>query len=178
MENSDSLLVKAIPGIVVAVVTQVALIARGYLGEQKKRRFLRAELEAEARECLSVLELFLQSIADDIPESNTPLGVGLAICIAPIRCREEYERITSSIKNALPALSEQEFRNASELKRHFRLLVGYGDACDRYFKQLQEAGHLVPGSRRQHRAASGGRQHATRAIHVGAKRLEEATQKL
>lgn len=140
MENSDSLLVKAIPGIVVAVVTQVALIARGYLGEQKKRRFLRAELEAEARECLSVLELFLQSIADDIPESNTPLGVGLAICIAPIRCREEYERITSSIKNALPALSEQEFRNASELKRHFRLLVGYGDACDRYFKQLQEAG--------------------------------------
>ena len=92
------------------------------------------------RECLSVLELFLQSIADDIPESNTDLGVGLAIYFAPIRCREEYERLTSSIKNALPVLSEQEFRNASALKRYFRLLVGYADACDKYFKQLQEAG--------------------------------------
>jgi hypothetical protein len=140
MENSDSLFVKVIPGVVVAVVTQIAFIARGYLDEQKKRRFLRAELEAEARECLSILELFLNSIDDDIPEARTGLGVGLAIYIAPIRCREEYERLTSTIKNALPALSEQEFRTASELKRYLRLLVGYADACDRYFKQLQEAG--------------------------------------
>ncbi len=144
MESSESLLVKAIPGIVVAVVTQIGLIARGYLDERKKRRFLRAELEAEARECLSILELFLKSIDDDIPESSTGLGVGLAIYIAPIRCREEHERLTLAIKNALPALSEQEFRTASELKRDFRLLVGYADACDRYFKQLQEAG-LSPG---------------------------------
>ena len=140
MENSDSLLVKAIPGIMVAVVTQVALMTRGYLDKRRQRRFLRAELEAQVRECLSILELFLKSIDDDIPESSTGLGVGLAIYIAPIRCREEYERLTSSIKNSLPALSDQEFRSASELKRHFRLLVGYVDTCDRYFKQLQEAG--------------------------------------
>jgi hypothetical protein len=139
MENNDSLIAKAIPGIVVAVVTQIALIARGYLSEQKERRFLRASLAAEARECLSILELFLTSIDDDIPESSTALGVGLAIYIAPIRCREEYERLTSTIQNALPALSEQEFRTASELKKYFRLLVGYADACDRYFKQLQES---------------------------------------
>jgi hypothetical protein len=144
MENGDSLFIKAIPGIVVAVFTQIALIARGYLDEQKKRRFLRAELKAEARDCLSILELFLKSIDDDIPEANSDLGVGLAIYIAPIRCREEYERLTSTTKNALPALSDQEFRTASELKRHFRLLVGYAEACDIYFQKLQEAG-LSPG---------------------------------
>ena len=140
IEAADSLLVKALPGIVVATVTQVALSTRGYLENQKRRRFLRAELAAETKECMGVLGLFIESIEDDIPESRTGLGVGLAIYIAPIRCRDEYERLTASIRNAVPALSDHEFQLAIELKRHLRLLVGYADACDRYFKQLQEAG--------------------------------------
>lgn len=140
MGDDDSLLAKALSGLVVAIITQVALVTRGYLEERKRRRFLRADLASEARECISILNLFMSSIEDDLPESSTGLGVGLAIYIAPIRCREEYERLTATIKNALPALSDQEFRSASELKRHLRLVVGYADACDRYFKQLQEAG--------------------------------------
>lgn len=140
MGHNAPLLANILSGLVVASVTQVSLVLRGYLEEQKRRRFLRADLASEARECIRILNLFMSSIEDHLPESRTGLGVGLAIYIAPIRCREEYERLSATIKNALPALSDQEFQTASELKGHLRLVVGYTDACDRYFKQLQEAG--------------------------------------
>lgn len=138
------LLDKALPGLVVAVVTQTALIIRGYIDKRTQRSFLRADLCAEAEECLRVLDLFMKAIGEDVPESSTDMGVGIAIYMAPIQCQCDYDRLVRAIRSALPALDSNEFEAASKLKQCFRLIVGYSEGCNRYFKQLQEAS-LSPG---------------------------------
>jgi hypothetical protein len=144
MQDYSLLLNKALPGLVVAVVTQAALMIRGSIDKRRQRRFLRADLAAEAKECLRVLDLFMNAITEDLPESSTGMGVGIAINMAPIQCQSEYDRLVIAIRSTLPALSPNEFEAAYRLKQCFRLIVGYTEACNKFFKQLQEAS-LSPG---------------------------------
>ncbi len=129
----------ALPVLIVAVVTQLTLVVRSSLENRKTRRFLRADLATEARESLRGLDLFLASCNGANVTDVNQLGPGLAIAIAPIQCKEEYVRLSTAIKEALPTLSKQEFKAASSLKGAFRLIIGYTEACNNYFQILQNA---------------------------------------
>ncbi|WP_261789967.1 hypothetical protein [Synechococcus elongatus] len=135
---TDSILDKLLPGLAVAIVTQFFIIIRGYLEEEKRRKFLRADLKAEVEESLRIIDLFVNSTRDDLPESSTSLGPGLAILMAPIQCQEEYLRLVTAIKSSLPVLTSDEFKLACDLKQNLRSIAGYTEACDRYLKKLLE----------------------------------------
>lgn len=144
MQDYSLWLNKVLPGLVVAVVTQAAIMIRGCIDHYRQTRFLRADLAAEAKECLRVLDLFMNAITEDLPESSTSMGVGIAINMAPIQCQSEYDRLVIAIRSTLPALSPNELETAYRLKQCFRLIVGYTEGCNKFFKQLQEAS-LSPG---------------------------------
>lgn len=127
----------ALPVLVVAVVTQLTLVVRSTLDDRKIRRFKRADLAAEVRAGLRVLEVFMDSCADGAPASLRDLGPGLAITVAPIQCHQEYATLSIAIKDALPTLSDGEFQAAATLKGCFRLISGYTEACNKYFRSLQ-----------------------------------------
>ncbi|WP_208678464.1 hypothetical protein [Synechococcus elongatus] len=135
---TNSIVDTFLPGLVVAFITQVAITIRGFYEWWQRRKFLRADLKAEAEESLRIINLFVEATRYDLPESSTYLGPGLAIMIAPIQCQEEYLRLVAAIKSSLPVLSGDEFKLACDLKQNLRSIAGYAEACDRYFKKLEE----------------------------------------
>lgn len=112
----------ALPVLVVAVVTLVTLVMRSTLDDRRIRRFKWADLAAEVRAGLRVLEVFMDSCAGGAPATLRDLGPGLAITVAPIQCHEEYGTLSIAIKDALPTLSDGEFQAAATLKGCFRLI--------------------------------------------------------